>query len=144
VTPWRIIAIGLGGATAVLAAGAAGNMLGAIVAQALSSEWAGHATAHVAFGALVVVVALLVGRVHRPTVAGGWADRGVAAVRLIAFVVGATAFVEGIGAYPPLEVLHDIVYANVLAVLVLLVGFLFVGAVGVGRLVQGVGKPQPS
>lgn len=58
-TPWRTIAIGLGGGAAVLAAGAVGNLLG------------------------------------------------------------------------------NIVFANGLALLVLLLGFLFIAAVGVGRLVRG-------
>jgi hypothetical protein len=58
-------------------------------------------------------------------------------VRLLAFVVSATAVVEGIGAYPPLDVLHNIVYVNIVALLVLLLGFLFIAAVGVGRLLRG-------
>ena len=63
-------------------------------------------------------------------------------MRLIAFVVSATAVVEGAGAYPPLELLHNIVYVNVLALLVLLLGFLFIAAVGVGRLARGERAPR--
>ena len=136
-TAWRTIAIGLGGAVGVIAAGAVGNLLGVIVERAFGQEWAGHATIHLAFGALAFAIALWVGRLRRATLASGWTERGLATVRLMAFVVSATAVVEGIGAYPPLEVLHNIVYANVLALLVLLLGFLFIAVVGVGRLVQG-------
>lgn len=57
-------------------------------------------------------------------------------MRLIAFAVSATAVVEGIGAYPPLELLHNLVYVNVLALLVLLLGLLFIAAVGVARAVR--------
>ena len=135
-TAWRTIAIGFGGAVGVIAAAVVGNLLGVIVEQALGQEWAGHATVHLAFGALALGIALWVGRVRRASLASGWTERGLATVRLIAFIVSATAAVEGIGAYPPLETLHNVVYANVLALLVLLLGFLFIAAVGVGRLVQ--------
>lgn len=131
------IAIGLGGAVAVIVAAIVGNLLGIIVGQALGEEWAGHATVHIVFGGLALAIALWVGRVRRATLASSWAVRGLDAVRLIAFVVSATAVVEGIGAYPPLEVLHNLVYVNVLALLALLLGFLFVAAVGIGRLVRG-------
>lgn len=57
-------------------------------------------------------------------------------MRLIAFAVSATAVVEGIGAYPPLELLHNIVFVNVLALLVLLLGLLFIAAVGVGHAIR--------
>ncbi len=138
-TARRSIAIGLGGAVAVIAAAAVGNLLGIVVEQALREEWPGHATVHLVFGGLALAIALWVGRLRRATLAGGWAERGLDAVRLIAFVVSATAVVEGTGAYPPLEVLHNIVYVNVVALLVLLLGFLFIAAVGVGRLVRGAG-----
>lgn len=66
-------------------------------------------------------------------------------MRLIAFVVSATAVVGGIGASAPLELLHDIVdYANVVALLILLLGFLFIAGVGVGRLVRGEGVRRPT
>jgi uncharacterized membrane protein len=38
--------------------------------------------------------------------------------------------------------LHNIVYVNVLALLVLLLGFLFIAAVGVWRLVRGAGAQR--
>lgn len=135
-TARRTIAIGFGGALAVLAAGAVGNLLGGIVEQALGEEWPGHATVHIVFGALAFAIALWVGRVRRAFLASGWAERGLDAVRLIAFVVSATAVVEGTGAYPPLEVLHNFVYVNVLALLALLLGFLFISTVGLGRLAK--------
>jgi hypothetical protein len=144
VTPRRTIAIGLGGALAVVAAGAAGNVLGAIVQQILGEEWAGHATTHIVFGALALAIGLLVGRVRHASLASAWAGRGLAAVRLSAFVVSVTAVVEGVGAYPPLATLHDIVYANLWALLALLLGFIFVAAVGVGNSLRGVGTPRPS
>lgn len=127
---------------AVIAAAAVGNLLGLIVRQALREEWAGHATVHIVFGALALAIALWVGRVRRAAPASGWAVRSVDAVRLIAFVVSATAVVEGIGAFPPLEVLHNIVYVNVLALLALLLGFLFIAVVGVGRLLRGEGAAR--
>ena len=136
-TARRTIAIGLGGALAVIAAVVVGNLLGVIVEQAVGEEWTGHAIVHIVFGGLALAIALWVGRVRRATLASGWADRGLDAVRLIAFAVSVTAVVEGAGAYPPLEVLHNIVYVNVLALLVLLLGFLFIAVVGVGRLVRG-------
>lgn len=135
-TPRRTITIGLGGALAVIAAATVANLLGGIVEQALGEEWMGHATVHTAFGVLTLAMALWVGRVRRAALASGWAERGLDAVRLISFVVSATAVVEGIGAYPPLEVLHNVVYVNVLALLVLLLGLLFIAAVGVARAVQ--------
>jgi hypothetical protein len=128
----------------VIAAGAVGNLAGGLVERAVGEEWAGHATLHAVFGALALAIALWVGRVRQTSLAIGWAERGLAAVRLTAFVVSATAVVEGIGAYPPLELLHDVVFANVVALLALLLGFLFVAAVGVGRLVQRARKTQPS
>ena len=140
----RTIALGLGGALAVIAAAAVGNLLGIIVEQTLREEWMGHATVHLVFGGLALAIALWVGRIRRATLASGWAERGLDAVRLIAFVVSASAAVEGVGAYPPLEVLHNIVYANVVALLVLLLGFLFIAAVGVGRLVRGAGAQRSS
>lgn len=137
-TPRRTITIGLSGALAVIAAFAVANLLGKIVEQALSEEWAGHATGHLVFGALSLAIALWVGRVRRATLASGWAERGLYAVRLIAFAVSGTSVVEGIGAYPPLEMLHNdfIFYLNVLALLVLLLGLLFIAAVGVARAVR--------
>ena len=101
-----------------------------------AEEWTGHATIHIVFGGLALAIALWVGRVRRATLASGWAERDLDAVRLIAFVVSATAVVEGIGAYPPLEVLHNVVYVNVLSLLVLLLGLLFIAAVGVARAVR--------
>ena len=141
-TARRTIAIGFGGAVAVIAAVAVGNLLGAIVEQALREEWMGHATVHIVFGGLALAIALWVGRVRRAALASGWAERGLDAVRLITLVVSATAVVEGVGAYPPLEVLHNIVYVNVIALLVLLLGFLFIAAVGVVRLVRGAGAQR--
>lgn len=135
----RTIAIGLGGALAVIAAAVVANLLGVIVEQAFREEWLGHATVHIVFGGLALAIALWVGRVRRATLGTGWAERGLDAVRLIAFVVSGTALVEGIGAYLPLEVLHNIVYVNVIALLVLLLAFLFTAAVGVVRLVRGAG-----
>lgn len=96
----------------------------------------GLATVHLVFGALALAIALWVGRLRRASLASGLAERGLDVVRLVAFVVSATAVVEGVGAYPPLELLHNIVYVNVLALLVLLLGFLFIAAVGVGRLIR--------
>jgi hypothetical protein len=142
VTARRTIAIGLGGALAVIAAGGAGNLLGAIVEQALREEWMGHATSHLVFAGLALAIGLWVGRVRRARLTSGWAERGLDAVRLITFVVSATAVVEGTGAYPPLDALHNIVYANVLALLILLLGFLFIAAVGVWRLVRGAGAQR--
>jgi hypothetical protein len=136
VTARRTLAIGFGGAVAVIAAATVGNLLGVIVEQAVHEEWPGHATVHLVFGGLALAIALWVGRVRRASLARGWAQRGLEAVRLIAFVVSATAVVEGVGAYPPFEVLHNIVYVNVIALLVLLLGFLFIAAVGVVRLVR--------
>jgi len=136
VTPRRTITIGFGGALAVIAAAAVANLLGVIVEQALGEEWTGPATIHIVFGGLALAIALWVGRVRRATLASGWAERDLDAVRLIAFVVSATAVVEGIGAYPPLEVLHNVVYVNVLSLLVLLLGLLFIAAVGVARAVR--------
>ena len=141
-TARRTIAIGFGGAVAVIAAAVVGNLLGVIVEQVLGEEWMGHATVHIVFGGLAIAIALWVGRVRRASLASGWAERGLYAVRLIAFVVGATAVVEGIGGYLPLEMLHNIVYVNVVALLVLLLGFLFIAAVGVGRLVRGEGAQR--
>ena len=141
-TARRAIAIGLGGALAVIAAGGVGNLLGVLVEQALGEEWMGHATVHIVFGALALAIALRVARVRRSALASGGAERGLDAARLIAFVVSATAVVEGTGAYPPLEMLHNIVYVNVLALLVLLLGFLFIAAVGVWRLVRGAGAQR--
>jgi len=147
VTARRTIATGLGGAVAVIAAAIVGNLLGIIVGQALREEWAGHATVHIVFGGLALAIASWVGRVRPATLASGWAERGLDAVRLIAFVVSATAVVEGIGAYPPLELLHNIVYVSVLALLGLLLGFLFIAAVGIGRLIRREGArrrvPRP-
>lgn len=134
-TARRAIAIGLGGAVAVLAAGAVGSLLGGLVELVLG-EWPGHASVHIVFGALVFAIALWVGRVRGALLASGWAERGLDVVRLIALVVTATAVVEGTGAYPPLEVLHNLVYVNVFALLALLLGFLFIAAVGVGRVVN--------
>jgi hypothetical protein len=96
-----------------------------------------YSAVHCIFGELAFAIAVWVGRVRRATPASGWAERGLDVVRLLAFVVSATAVVEGIGAYPPLDVLHNIVYVNVVALLVLLLGFLFIAAVGVGRLLRG-------
>ena len=141
-TARRTIAIGLGGAVAVITAGAVGNLLGIIVEQALREEWTGHATVHLVFGGLALAIALWVGRVRRATLANGRAERGLDAVRLIAFVVSATAVVEGIGAYPPLEMLHNIVYVNVLALLVLLLSFLFIATVGVVHILRGEGAAR--
>ena len=138
-TSRRTIAIGLGGAVAVIAAAAVGNLLGAMIELALSEEWTGHATVHLVFGALALVIGLWAGRLGRAALASGWAERGLDAVRLIAFIVSATAVVEGTGAYPPLELLHNIVYLNVIALLVLLLSFLFVAGVGVAQLVRGAG-----
>lgn len=132
----RVIAIGFGGAVAVLAAGAVGNLLGGLVELVLVEEWPGHATVHIVFGALVFAIALWVGRVREVLLASGWAEVGLDAVRLIALVVSATAVVEGTGAYPPLEVLHNFVYVNVFALLALLLGFLFIAAAGVGRVAK--------
>lgn len=132
----RAIAVGLGGVLAMVAALAVGNLLGGIVELVLGAEWPGHATVHIVFGALVFAIALWVGRVRRASLASGWAERGLDAVRLIAFVVSATAVVEGTGAYPPIEVLHNFVYVSGLAMLALLLGFLFIAAVGVGRLAK--------
>lgn len=129
----RAIAIGLGGALAVIAAALVSATLGNLVEQVLP-EWTGHATVHIVFGALALAIALWVGRLRRGAPASGWAVRGLNAVRLIAFVVSATAVVEGIGAYPPLEVLHNIVYMNLLALFALLLAFLFTASVGVVRL----------
>jgi hypothetical protein len=142
VTARRTIAIGLGGAVAVIGAAAVGNLLGIIVEQALREEWTGHATVHLVFGGLALAIALWVARVRRAALASGWAERGLDAVRVIAFVVSASAAVEGAGAYPPLEMLHNIVYVNVLALLVLLLGFLFIAGVGVAQLVRGAGAQR--
>lgn len=134
-TARRTIATGLGGAVAVIVAALASAALGGLVRQVFSETWPGHATVHIVFSVLAFGIALWAGRLRRT--ASGWAERGIVAVRLIAFVVGATAVVEGVGAYPPLEALHGVVYANVVALLVLLGGFLFVAAVGVTRLIRG-------
>lgn len=138
-TPRRSIAIGLGGAVAVIAALAVANVPGIVVQQAFGEEWLGHATIHLVFAGLALAIAWWVGRVRRVTGGGGWAEQGLDTVRLLAFVVSATTVVEGVGAYPPVEVLHRMVYVNGLALLLLLLGFLFVAAVGVGRLVRGEG-----
>ena len=135
-TARRAMAVGLGGVLAIIAAMAVGNLLGVIVKQILSEEWPRHATVHIVFGALLFAIALWVGRVRRALLASGWAERGLDALRPIAFVVSATAVVEGTGAYLPLEVLHNFVYVNGLAMLALLLGFLFIAAVGVGRLAK--------
>ncbi len=99
-TVQRTMMIGFGGALAVIAAGAMGNLVGGLVEQVLGEEWAGHAVLHIVFGVLALAIALWMGRVRRATLASGWAERGLATARLIAFVVSATAIVEGIGAYP--------------------------------------------
>ena len=130
------MAVGFGGVLAIIAAMAVGNLLGGLVELVLGEEWPGHATVHIVFGALVFAIAMWVSRVRRALLASGWAERGLDAVRLIAFVVSGTAVVEGIGAYPPLEVLHNFVYVNGLAMLALLLGFLFIAAVGFGRLAK--------
>lgn len=135
-TSRRAIAVGFGGAAAVLAAGLVGAVLGNAVERVFGNGWPDHATTHGVFGVLVLAIALWVARVQRATLATGWAERGLAVVRLIALLVSATAVVESIGAYPPLDALHNIVYANVLALLALLLGFLFIAAVGFGRLVR--------
>lgn len=134
-TARRTIATGLGGAAAVMMAAVVSGILGNVVRQVVGVEWIGHATLHIVFGVFAFLMGLWAGRDGRN--ASGWAERGIAAVRLIAFVVGATAVVEGVGAYPPLEALHGAVYANVVALLVLLGGLLFVAAVGVTRLTRG-------
>lgn len=136
-TARRTVATGLGGVVLVLAAATLGNLLGAIVGLALQEEWMGHATVHIVFGGLALAIAVWIGRVGRATPASGWAERGLDVVRLLAFVVSATAVVEGIGAYPPLDVLHNMVYVNMVALLVLLLGFLFIAGVGAGRLLRG-------
>lgn len=134
-TARRIIAIGLGGAAGVIMGAFVSGILGNVVRQVVGVEWTGHATLHIVFGVFAFLMWLWAGRAGRS--ASGWAERGITAVRLIAFVVGATAVVEGVGAYPPLEALHGVVYANVVALLVLLGGLLFVAAVGVTRLIRG-------
>ena len=143
-TARRTIAIGLGGAAAVIAAAAVGNLLGIPVERALGEEWTGHATVHLVFGLLALAIARWASRLHRATLASGWTQRSLGAVRLVAFVVSATAGVEGIGAYPPLEALHNIVYANLVALLALLLGFLFIAALGLGRLVRGARAQRPA
>jgi hypothetical protein len=85
---------------------------------------------------LVIAIALWLGRIHGAKATDGLAERVLRTVRLIAFAASATAIVEGIGAYPPLELLHNIVWANVMALLLLLLGFLFISAVGVGRYIR--------
>ena len=135
-TARRAMAVGFGGVLAIIAAMAVGNLLGGLVGLVLGEEWPGHATVHIVFGALVFAIALWVGRVRRASLASGWAERGLDAVRLIAFVVSATAVVEGTGAYQQLEMLHNFVYVNAFALLALLLGFLFIAAVGVGRLAK--------
>lgn len=138
----RTVAIGFGGAVAVIVAVAVGSLVGGLVEQGLGGEWAGHAALHIVFGVFALAIALWIGRVRRATLASGWAERGLATVRLTACVVSATAIVEGIGAYPPLEVLHNIMYVNLPALLILLLGFLFIAAVGVGRLIRGASAPR--
>jgi hypothetical protein len=128
--------VGFGGVLAVIGALVVGNLLGGLVERVLGDEWPGHATVHIVFGALVYAIALWVGRVRRASPGRGWAERGLDVARLIAFVVSATAVVEGTGAYPPLDVLHNFVYVNGLALLALLLGFLFIAAVGLGRLAK--------
>lgn len=61
---------------------------------------------------------------------------GLGGVLAMIGALSATAVVEGPGAYPPIDVLHNFVYVNGLAVVALLLGFLFVAAVGVGRLAK--------
>lgn len=128
--------MGLGGPVAVVLAGGIGSGLGYLVRLASGEHWPGHLTTHVVSSALIFAIALSIGRMRRDGITGGLAERALGVVRVIALAVSATAFVEGIGAYPPLALLHEVVRGNIAATIALILSFVFVAGVGARQAIR--------